>query len=88
MIPLVVNILVPHSSDICNLTFAFCRTLPLVAMMEAGLLFSADAEFTGEAWSALTLLLEGWTDDEDDDDDDDDDDDVVVWAPDMVDALA
>lgn len=42
-------------------------------MMDAGLLFSADAEFTGEPGSALTLLLAGW-------DDDDDEDDDVCWA--------
>lgn len=65
-------------SDIYSLTLAFCMTLPLGAIKEAGLFFSADAELTGEAWSALTLLLEGWTDDDDDDEDDDDDDDDTV----------
>lgn len=40
----------------------------MVAMIEAGLLFSAEAELTGEAGSALTLLLEGWKDDDDDND--------------------
>lgn len=34
-------------------------------MMEAGLFFSAEAELTGEAESALTLLLEGWDGDDD-----------------------
>lgn len=43
------------------LTLAFCRTLPLVAMMEAGLLFSVEAELTGEEESP-TLLLVGWGD--------------------------
>lgn len=51
-------------------------------MMEAGLLFSAEAELTGEAVSAATLLLEGWNDDDDDDDDDDD-----VWRAGRVAAL-
>lgn len=48
--------------------------------MEADLIFSADAELTGEAESALTLLLEGWSDDGDGDDD--------VWGADMVAALS
>lgn len=47
--------------------------------MEAGLIFSADAELTGEAESALTLLLEGWSDDVDDDN---------VWGAGMVAALS
>lgn len=51
-------------------------------MMEAGLIFSADAELTGEAESALTLLLEGWSDDVDDDGDDN------VWGAGMVAALS
>lgn len=38
--------------------------------MEVGLALSADAELTGEAVSALELLLEGWDDDDDDDNDD------------------
>lgn len=70
------------TSNIYSLTLAFCRTLPLVAMMEAGLIFSADAELTGEAESALTLLLEGWSDDVDDDGDDN------VWGAGMVAALS
>lgn len=40
-----------------SVTMAFCRTFPLVAMMEVGLLFSADAELTGDPGSALVLLL-------------------------------
>lgn len=60
-----------------GLTIAFCRTLPLVAMMETGLFFSADAELTG---SALTLLLWGW-------DDDDDDEEEDVWGAGRVAAL-
>ena len=59
-------------------------TLPLGAIKEAGLFFSADAELTGEAWSALTLLLEGWTDDDKDDDEHDDDDDDTVDDDDDV----
>lgn len=35
-------------------------------MMEAGRFLSAEAELTGEAESALTLLLEGWDDGDDD----------------------
>lgn len=50
--------------------------------MEAGLIFSADAELTGEAEFALTLLLEGWSDDVDDDGDDN------VWGAGMVAALS
>ena len=66
-------------------------TLPLGAIKEGGLFFSADAELTGEAESALTLLLEGWTDDDDDDDDDDTDtdddtvdDDDGAWGAGMA----
>lgn len=59
------NLFHQHS---CYLTLAFCRTLPFVPITEAGLFFREDAELTGEAESALMLLLEGW-DDEDDDDD-------------------
>lgn len=46
--------------------------------MEAGLLFSADAELTGSGESALLLLLHGWDDDEDDVGVDNVDD--AVWA--------
>lgn len=71
-------------SNIYSFTLAFCMTLPLGAIKEAGLFFSADAELTGEAWSALTLLLEGWTDDDKDDDEHDDDDDDTVDDDDDV----
>lgn len=60
-----VSILAHVTYHIFSLTLAFCRTLPLVAMMEAGLALSADAELTGDTGSALTLLLEGCNDDED-----------------------
>lgn len=62
-----ISILVQVTSNIYRLTLAFCRTLPLAAMMEAGLVFSADAELTGDTGSALTLLLDGWNDDEEED---------------------
>lgn len=52
-------------------------------MMEAGLVFSTDAELTGQPASTLTLLLEGWNDDDDVDEDDDDD----VWGAGRDDAL-
>lgn len=39
--------------NVSALTFAFCSTFPLVAMMEAGLGFSTDAELMGEAASVL-----------------------------------
>jgi len=55
----------------CSLTLAFCKTLPFVAIMEAGLFLRAEAELTGEAESAL-LLLEGWQDDAEDGGDNDD----------------
>lgn len=50
-------------------------------IIEVGLLFSAEAELTSEAGSALWLLHEFW-DDEDDDDDGDGDDrnDDDVWG--------
>lgn len=50
--------------------------------MEAGLLFSADAELTGSGESALLLLLHGGDDDDDDEEDDVDVDNVddAVWA--------
>lgn len=57
------------------LTLAFCRTFPFVAMMETGLFFSAEAELTGEAASALTLPFTGWDDVDEDDEEDDD-----VWG--------
>lgn len=68
-------------SGTSGLTLAFWRTLPLVLIIEVGLLFSAEAELTGEAGSALWLLHEFW-DDEDDDDDGDGDDrnDDDVWG--------
>lgn len=47
--------------------------------METGLLFSAEAELTGEVGSALALLLKGWDDDDDGDDD--------VWGVGRVAAL-
>lgn len=56
-------------------------------MMEAGLFFSAEAELTGEAGSALTLLVTGWDDDAADDDVADDDAVVVVWGAGKVAAL-
>lgn len=48
--------------------------------MEAGLLFSADAELTGRGESALLLLLHGWDGDDDGDDVDVDNVDDAVWA--------
>lgn len=50
--------------------------------MEEGLVFNAEAELTGEAGSALTLLLEGWDDDGDGDGVNDE-----VWGADRVTAL-
>lgn len=47
--------------------------------MEAGLVFSADAELTGDTGSALTLLLDGWNDDEDEED---------VWGAGVVATLS
>lgn len=56
--------------------------MPLVAKMEAGLLFSADAELTGSGESALLLLLHGWDDDDDEGEGEGDVDNVddAVWA--------
>ncbi|KAG7227915.1 hypothetical protein INR49_013709 [Caranx melampygus] len=52
-------------------SLAFSKmTFPFVAMMETGLFFSAEAELTGEAASALLLPFTGWEDVDDDDDDD------------------
>lgn len=39
--------------NVSGLTFAFCSTFPLVAMMETGLAFSTDAELMGEVVSVL-----------------------------------
>lgn len=55
--------------------------------MEAGLFFSAEAELTGEAVSAVMLLLEGWNDGNDADDDDDDVECDDVWVTGRVAAL-
>lgn len=59
------SVLAHVTSNLFSLTLAFCRTLPLVATMEAGLVFSADAELTGDTGSALPLLLEGCNADDD-----------------------
>lgn len=64
-----------------NLTLAFCRTLPFVVIMEVGLVLRAEAELTGEAESAFTLLLGGWEEDDDDNDDGDGDD---AWGVPVV----
>lgn len=59
------SILAHVTSNLFSLTLAFCRTLPLVATIEAGLVFSADAELTGDTGSALPLLLGGCNADDD-----------------------
>lgn len=42
------------------LTFAFCRTFPLVATLEVSLGFSTDTETTGEAASMLLFMCKDW----------------------------
>lgn len=49
--------------------------------MEVGLVLRAEAELTGEAESAFTLLLGGWEEDDDDNDDGDGDD---AWGVPVV----
>lgn len=38
---------------ICRFTLAFCRTFPLVALMEGGLFLIAEAELTGSDRSVV-----------------------------------